>query len=120
MRHCFKLYILFYVIDLFIFFRLISYLFHAHKKRWVYRKVSFKDFNADFIHSIVVKLLEKVNKCLKQYEELACVYMYSSSDGNLDVSIISTESHILILLILCIVVSLQESRKHQNKSYYNF
>ena len=95
---------LFYVIIFFSFFRLISYLFHAHKQRWIHKKVSFEDFNANFIHSIVVGLLEKVNRCLGEYGELACLYMYSSSDGNLDVSFISTESCIEMLLLPCIVV----------------
>ena len=75
-----------YTAYLLFFSRLISYLFHAHKQKWIYENITFQDYNADFIHGLVVGLLRDVNKCLREYGELACVYMYSSVDGHLEVS----------------------------------
>ncbi|XP_067945280.1 carbohydrate sulfotransferase 15-like [Watersipora subatra] len=64
--------------------RLISYIFHAHNHKWIYENVEFDKFNGAFIHSAVVSLHKKLKECLRDYEELACVYRYSSADGNLD------------------------------------
>lgn len=70
------------------FCRLISYLFHAHNQRWIHTKVSKGAFNAEFVHNIVVTIVNKAKKCLEKNGELACTYMFGSNDGNLDVCIL--------------------------------
>ena len=95
--------------------RLISYLFHAHKHEWICKSITFQDYDAAFIHGIVVGLLRDVNKCLREYGELACVYMYSSVDGHLEVSCYSkTEccSLTLLLLVLLLHYKKAEEIKH--------
>ncbi|XP_067944508.1 carbohydrate sulfotransferase 15-like [Watersipora subatra] len=63
--------------------RLLSYLYHAKRQRWIYTGVSKENFHGSFLHLIVLELVSKVTECLSTHGELACVYMYDSSDGNL-------------------------------------
>ena len=76
-----------------IFFRVISYLFHAHNHRWIHSRVSKDAFDGKFVHDMVVTLVNKVKRCLNTNGELACTYMFGSNDGNLDVSTISLHAY---------------------------
>lgn len=66
--------------------RLISYLFHAHKQKWIFKELTKKgEFNGRVVHKLVVELIDKLNTCLEENGELACVYMFNSMDGYLEV-----------------------------------
>lgn len=80
-----------------VFVRLISYLFHAHNMGWIYKQLSNNDFNGSFVHDVVTKLLAKTNSCIERSGVRACVFMYNSRDGNLDVSTqLITRFHVTI------------------------
>ena len=74
-------------ISLILFFRAISYLFHWHREKSIFRNIAHEHFSADFTDNLLLGLLHRLKECIHQYGELGCVYQTDGRDGVLSVSL---------------------------------
>ena len=66
--------------------RVISYLFHWHGGKLIYKTTPHKAFNAALVHSIITECLSELTKCLEEENELVCFYRREGKDGDLKAS----------------------------------
>ena len=66
-------------------FRVISYLFHWHKEKLIFKDISHEKFSKEFTDYLLLGLLRELEECLRVYGELGCLYQTTGRDGVLKV-----------------------------------